>query len=100
VRGDICDGELLRSVLPGHDLGINFAAETHVDRSTVGAAPFVATNVAGVQALMEACLEAGVQRVVQVSTDEVYGSLETGSRTEDAPLSPTLAIQRRRPTAT
>jgi dTDP-glucose 4,6-dehydratase len=88
VKGDICDGGLLRSVVPGHDLVINFAAETHVDRSIIGAAQFVATNVAGVQTLMQACLEAAVPRVVQVSTDEVYGSIEAGSWTEDAPLSP------------
>jgi dTDP-glucose 4,6-dehydratase len=88
VRGDICDSTLLGALLPGHDLVLNFAAETHVDRSITGAAPFVATNVAGVQALMQACLDAGVSRVVQVSTDEVYGSIDAGSWTEDAPLRP------------
>jgi dTDP-glucose 4,6-dehydratase len=87
-RGDICDTELLAAVLPGHDLVVNFAAETHVDRSITGAAPFVATNVAGVQALMQACLDASVPRVVQVSTDEVYGSIAAGSWAEDAPLDP------------
>jgi dTDP-glucose 4,6-dehydratase len=88
VRGDICEPALLADVVPGHDLVLNFAAETHVDRSISGAAPFVATNVAGVQTLMQACLEAGVPRVVQVSTDEVYGSIAVGSWTEDAPLDP------------
>jgi dTDP-glucose 4,6-dehydratase len=88
VPGDICDTGLLGSVVPGHDLVLNFAAETHVDRSISGAAPFVATNVAGVQSLMQACLEAGIPRVVQVSTDEVYGSIDTGSWTEDAPVGP------------
>jgi dTDP-glucose 4,6-dehydratase len=88
VKGDICDASLLRSVLPGHDAVINFAAETHVDRSIAGAAEFAATNVAGVQVLLEACLEASVPRVVQVSTDEVYGSLAAGSWTEDTPLAP------------
>jgi dTDP-glucose 4,6-dehydratase len=88
VHGDICDSGLLASVLPGHDLVVNFAAETHVDRSITGAAPFVATNVAGVQALMQACADAGVSRVVQVSTDEVYGSIDEGSWTEDAPVDP------------
>jgi dTDP-glucose 4,6-dehydratase len=88
IRGDICDAGLLASVVPGHDVVINFAAETHVDRSITGAASFVAANVAGVQTLMQACLDAGVQRVVQVSTDEVYGSIESGSWTEDAPLEP------------
>ena len=60
VRGDICDAALLASVVPGHDVVINFAAETHVDRSIAGAADFVATNVAGVQVLLQACLDAGV----------------------------------------
>jgi dTDP-glucose 4,6-dehydratase len=88
VRGDICDPALLADLVPGHDLVLNFAAESHVDRSIAGAAPFVATNVGGVQALMQACLDAGVPRVVQVSTDEVYGSIAAGSWTEAAPLDP------------
>ena len=69
---------------------INFAAETHVDRSIAGAADFVATNVVGVQALLQACLDAGIPRVVQVSTDEVYGSvaarLVVGGRAAGAQL--------------
>jgi dTDP-glucose 4,6-dehydratase len=88
VLGDICDPGLLAGLVPGHDLVLNFAAETHVDRSISGAAPFVAANVAGVQVLMQACLDAGVPRVVQVSTDEVYGSIATGSWPESAPLDP------------
>ena len=88
VHGDICDERLLASVVPGHDLVVNFAAETHVDRSIVGAAKFVAANVAGVQALLQASVNAKVRRVVQVSTDEVYGSVESGSWTEDAKLEP------------
>ena len=88
VHGDICDPGLLADVVPGHELVLNFAAETHVDRSISGAAPFVTTNVGGVQTLMQACLDAAVRRVVQVSTDEVYGSIATGSWTESAPLDP------------
>jgi dTDP-glucose 4,6-dehydratase len=88
TRGDICDAALLASVVPGHDVVINFAAETHVDRSIAGAADFVTTNVAGTQVLLQACLDAGVPRVVQVSTDEVYGSVASGSWKEDAPLEP------------
>ena len=88
VQGDIADPALVRSLVPGHDAVINFAAETHVDRSISGAAPFVATNVAGVQVLLQACLDAGVGPVVQVSTDEVYGSVASGSWTEEAPLLP------------
>jgi dTDP-glucose 4,6-dehydratase len=89
VHGDICDAALLEAVVPGYDLVINFAAETHVDRSITSARAFVTTNVVGTQALMQACLEAKTPRVVQVSTDEVYGSVASGSWTEDAPLSPT-----------
>ena len=74
--------------MPGHDAVLNFAAETHVDRSIAGAADFVAANVAGVQVLLQACLDANVPRVVQVSTDEVYGSIAAGSWAEDAPLEP------------
>ncbi len=88
VHGDICDAGLLAALVPGHDLVVNFAAETHVDRSIASAAPFVATNVAGVQTLMQACLDAAVPRVVQVSTDEVYGSIEQGSWAEDALVQP------------
>jgi dTDP-glucose 4,6-dehydratase len=88
VHGDICDAELLASVVPGHDVVINFAAETHVDRSIAGASNFVTTNVVGAQLLLQACLDAQVPRVVQVSTDEVYGSVASGSWAEDAPLEP------------
>jgi dTDP-glucose 4,6-dehydratase len=88
VRGDICDASVVGSLVPGHDAVINFAAETHVDRSIGGAAPFVAANVAGVQVLLQACLEAEVGPVVQVSTDEVYGSIGSGSWAEGAPVEP------------
>jgi dTDP-glucose 4,6-dehydratase len=88
VHGDICDAALLRDVLPGHDAVVNFAAETHVDRSIAGAAEFVTSNVVGVQVLLGACMGAGVERIVQVSTDEVYGSIATGSWTEASPLDP------------
>ena len=88
VHGDVCDAALVGSLVPGHDVVINFAAETHVDRSIAGAAEFVTTNVNGVQTLLQACLEANVPRVVQVSTDEVYGSIASGSWAETAPLEP------------
>ena len=88
VHGDICDSALLQSVLPGHDAVLNFAAETHVDRSIAGASDFVAANVTGVQVLLQACLDAQIRKVVQVSTDEVYGSVASGSWAEDAPLEP------------
>jgi dTDP-glucose 4,6-dehydratase len=88
VHGDILDGALLDDVLPGHDVVVNFAAESHVDRSIHGAADFVTTNVVGVQTLLDAALRAGVPRVVQVSTDEVYGSIAEGSFRETDPLEP------------
>jgi dTDP-glucose 4,6-dehydratase len=88
MRGDICDSRLLDEVLPGHDAVLNFAAETHVDRSISGAADFVVTNVLGAQTLFDACLRARVPRVVQVSTDEVYGSIPEGSWTEQHVLLP------------
>ncbi len=88
VQGDICDARLVAAVVPGHDAVINFAAESHVDRSIAGAAGFVAANVAGVQVLLQACLDAEIPRVVQVSTDEVYGSVASGSWAEDARLEP------------
>src|SRR3984957_5775354 len=64
VRGDIGDAALLRDVLPGHDAVLNFAAETHVDRSIAGAGEFVTANVVGVQVLLDACRAAGVRKVV------------------------------------
>ncbi|MHA4818707.1 dTDP-glucose 4,6-dehydratase [Streptomyces aculeolatus] len=88
VHGDIGDAALLQRLVPGHDVVVNFAAESHVDRSIAGAADFVRTNVLGVQTLFDACLKAGVERVVHVSTDEVYGSIDTGSWDEHAPLAP------------
>jgi dTDP-glucose 4,6-dehydratase len=88
VQGDICDAATLDEVLPGHDAVLNFAAESHVDRSITGAADFVTTNVLGVQTLLDACLRAGIPRVLQVSTDEVYGSIAEGSFTETDRLDP------------
>ena len=88
VHGDIRDELLLAELLPGHDAVVHFAAESHVDRSLVGARPFTETNVVGTQVLMEGCVRAGVGRVVHVSTDEVYGSIAAGSWTEASPLLP------------
>ncbi|MFI6298508.1 dTDP-glucose 4,6-dehydratase [Nonomuraea sp. NPDC050790] len=88
VKGDVCDTGLLAELVPGHDLVVNFAAETHVDRSIAGAAEFVRTNVVGTEALLRAALDAGVGRFIQISTDEVYGSIETGSWDETCPLKP------------
>ena len=88
AQGDICDPARLAQVLPGHDAVINFAAESHVDRSIAGAAEFVNSNVLGVQVLLDACRSAGVPRIVHVSTDEVYGSIADGAWTEQSPLDP------------
>jgi dTDP-glucose 4,6-dehydratase len=88
VQGDICDPELLADLVPGHQLIVHFAAESHVDRSILGATPFVTTNVVGSQMLLDAARRAGVDRFLHVSTDEVYGSIESGSWTEEWPLAP------------
>jgi dTDP-glucose 4,6-dehydratase len=88
VEGDICDAELLADLVPGHRVVVHFAAESHVDRSILGAAPFVTTNVVGTQMLLDAARRAGIDRFLHVSTDEVYGSIESGSWTEEWPLSP------------
>ena len=88
VQGDICDGPLLDDVIPGHDVVINFAAETHVDRSISGPQDFVVTNVVGTQSLFDACRRHGTPRVVHIGTDEVYGSIDSGSWTEGSPLEP------------
>ena len=88
VPGDIADEKQLLEVLPGHDVVLNFAAETHVDRSIIGAQDFVVTNVLGAQTLFDACLRTGIGRIVHVSTDEVYGSIQEGSWTEEWPLAP------------
>ncbi|WP_432073731.1 dTDP-glucose 4,6-dehydratase [Streptomyces wuyuanensis] len=88
VHGDICDRGLLLDLLPGHDAVVHFAAESHVDRSVTGAAEFVRTNALGTQTVLDAALATGVERVVHVSTDEVYGSIDEGSWTEEWPLLP------------
>jgi len=88
VRGDICDAELLSDVVPGHDAIVHFAAESHVDRSITEPSGFVLTNVLGTQKLLQAAVESGVERFLHVSTDEVYGSIDSGSWDESAPLEP------------
>jgi dTDP-glucose 4,6-dehydratase len=89
IRGDICDSKVISDLIPGIDAIINFAAESHVDRSITGAANFVQTNIVGVQVLLDAIKASRRKiRLLQVSTDEVYGSIESGSWTEDWPLQP------------
>lgn len=88
VQGDICDQELTIKLANRHDAIINFAAESHVDRSIVGSRDFVITNVLGTQTLLEASRVGEVQTIVQVSTDEVYGTISEGSWPETDPLLP------------
>jgi len=88
VRGDIGDRELVAGLMAGTELVVHFAAESHVDRSILGAADFVVTNVVGTQTLLQGALDAGVGKFVHVSTDEVYGSIESGSWPETHPLEP------------
>jgi dTDP-glucose 4,6-dehydratase len=90
VHGDTTDPRLVGDVVAGQDVIVHFAAETHVDRSIHSAAEFVRTNVLGTVNLLEAALRHGVRRFVHVSTDEVYGSIDVGSWTEDWPLRPNV----------
>ena len=88
VEGAIEDREVVADVMPGCDAVVNFAAESHVDRSIADADAFARTHVIGTSVLLEAAREHGVERYLQVSTDEVYGSIESGSFTEESPLDP------------
>jgi len=90
TRGDIADGELVTKVLGRSvDAIVNFAAESHVDRSIEDASIFLTTNVLGTQVLLEAGRKRGIKRFIQISTDEVYGSLgPEGSFVEESPLKP------------
>jgi dTDP-glucose 4,6-dehydratase len=90
VHGDITDRSTVNKTLAGEVRHVfNFAAESHVDRSIQDSGPFFRTNVLGTQSLLDACRETGVARYVQISTDEVYGSLGAeGAFTEDSPLAP------------
>ncbi len=88
IQGDICDQKLVTSLASRHNAIVNFAAESHVDRSITGARDFVLTNVLGTQTLLEAARAEGVTTFIQVSTDEVYGSIASGSWTETEPLLP------------
>ncbi|MEU9826047.1 dTDP-glucose 4,6-dehydratase [Micromonospora chersina] len=90
VRGDISDGSVVDQVVAGHDVIVHFAAETHVDRSIASPTQFVMTNVLGTQVLLDAAMRHGVRRFVQVSTDEVYGSIDEGSWTEATAVAPNV----------
>lgn len=88
VQGDICDSELIGCLVKENDLVVNFAAESHVDRSINGARDFVITNVLGTQTLLDAVKSSNIKTYLQVSTDEVYGSIKEGSWPETDPLLP------------
>ena len=88
VRGDVRNGADLDLALPGHNVVVHFAAESHVDRSITAGSEFVSTNVMGTQQMLEASLRHGVSTFLHVSTDEVYGSIENGSWDESQPLLP------------
>jgi dTDP-glucose 4,6-dehydratase len=88
VQGDICDPAVVRSALEDCDAVVNFAAESHVDRSIEEPGHFIQTDVFGTYALLEEVRRANVERYLQVSTDEVYGSIAEGSFTEQSPLDP------------
>ena len=88
VRGDICDQEAVLSNLGGHDAVVHFAAESHVDRSIVDPYAFVTTNTFGTSVLCDVARQLGVERFLHISTDEVYGSIESGSFDESDRLTP------------
>ena len=88
VRGDVCDGGALADAMTGHDAVVHFAAESHVDRSITDPARFVITNCEGTATVCEVALRLGVERVLHVSTDEVYGSIDVGSFVETDSLGP------------
>lgn len=88
IQGDICDLKLMKECIATGDILVNFAAESHVDRSINDPSDFVKSNVVGVQVLLSAAVETNAQMFVQISTDEVYGSVNDGHSVEEDPLLP------------
>jgi dTDP-glucose 4,6-dehydratase len=88
IQGDIADAGAVATAMEGCDAVVNFAAETHVDRSILGAAQFIDTDVRGVYNIVETARKMGTRRVLLVSTDEVYGSIDVGSFKESDPINP------------
>lgn len=88
IAGDVCNLDLLEKSMEGHDFVVHFAAESHVDRSISDALSFVQTNVLGTFNILESSRKIGVKTLINVSTDEVYGSLREGSADETFPLEP------------
>ena len=88
VKGDIREAAQVMASLPGHDVVVHFAAESHVDRSIESSSVFMSTNVLGTHTMLEATMKSSVPVFVHISTDEVYGSIDTGSWDESQPLMP------------
>src|SRR3989338_8708606 len=87
-KGDICDSGIVETAMKGCDAVVNFAAETHVDRSVGNPESFISTNILGTYTLLESARKQKIKRFLHISTDEVYGSIETGSFNEDSRLNP------------
>ena len=88
IKGDICNPDVVNKAMEGADAVVHFAAESHVDRSITDGSVFVTTNVLGTNTLLNCALQSGVNKFIHVSTDEVYGSIDDGSFTEEDPLEP------------
>jgi len=88
VKGNIANPSLCRRVVRNADVVVNFAAETHVDRSIAGPNPFLESNVIGTFNLLDACRTISIKKIIHISTDEVYGSIDSGSFSEESPLNP------------
>ena len=88
IKGDICDHKTVEKAIKGCDYVVNFAAESHVDRSIHGADEFIVSNVLGTNVLLEKARMSGISKFIQISTDEVYGSIEDGSFNEGSALAP------------
>lgn len=88
VKGDVRDMEQVEAAMADHDAVVHFAAESHVDRSIDGPVPFLSTNVTGAGVVFDVARRLEVERVLHISTDEVYGSIDDGSFHEDDPLEP------------
>lgn len=88
VKGNICNPADVEAAMKGHDAVVHFAAESHVDRSISGSEDFILTNCFGTNVIMDAARRLGIERVLHIGTDEVYGSVEVGSSKEGDPLEP------------
>jgi dTDP-glucose 4,6-dehydratase len=88
TKADICDADILRPIIKQSDVIINFAAETHVDRSLQDSSAFIRTNILGTHTLLESCRKFGIKKFIQISTDEVYGEVIRSSNRESDPVLP------------